>query len=57
VSNWTVLLLEAGGDETEVSDVPALAGFLQLTDMDWKYKTRRRQDRAYCGAMINDEVG
>lgn len=24
--NWTVLLLEAGGDETEISDVPSLAG-------------------------------
>lgn len=22
VRNWTVLLIEAGGDETEVSDVP-----------------------------------
>lgn len=55
VHNWTVLLLEAGGDETEVSDVPALAGFLQLSDLDWKYKTKRRADRSYCGAMINDE--
>ena len=34
-----VLLLEAGGDETEISDVPALAGYLQLSKMDWKYKT------------------
>lgn len=22
VRNWTVLLIEAGGDETEISDVP-----------------------------------
>lgn len=35
----TVLLLEAGGDETEVSDVPALAGYLQLSKLDWQYKT------------------
>lgn len=55
VSNWTVLLLEAGGDETEVSDVPALAGFLQLTDLDWKYKTKPEPSRRYCGAMINDQ--
>ncbi len=27
---WRVLLLEAGGDETEISDVPALAAYLQL---------------------------
>ena len=31
--------LEAGGDETEISDVPALAAYLQLGSMDWKYKT------------------
>ena len=35
----SVLLLEAGGDETEVSDVPALAGYLQLSKLDWQYKT------------------
>lgn len=28
--NWKILLLEAGGDETEISDVPALAAYLQL---------------------------
>lgn len=55
VSNWTILLLEAGGDETEVSDVPALAGFLQLTELDWKYKTKPRADRAYCTAMKKEE--
>ncbi|XP_071550300.1 glucose dehydrogenase [FAD, quinone] isoform X1 [Panulirus ornatus] len=44
-----VLLLEAGGDETEISDVPALAGYLQLSKMDWRYKTEP-QDSA-CLAM------
>lgn len=38
-----------------MSDVPALAGFLQLTDLDWKYKTKPRADRAYCAAMKNDQ--
>ena len=28
--NWRVLLLEAGGDETEISDVPSLAAYLQV---------------------------
>ncbi|CAO1442393.1 unnamed protein product [Diamesa serratosioi] len=57
VENWKVLLLEAeaGGDETEASDVPALAGFLQLSNMDWKYKTKPRTDRAYCKAMVGDQ--
>ncbi|XP_063219270.1 glucose dehydrogenase [FAD, quinone] [Bacillus rossius redtenbacheri] len=36
---WTLLLLEAGGDETEISDVPLLAAYLQLSKLDWKYKT------------------
>ncbi|XP_038217471.1 glucose dehydrogenase [FAD, quinone]-like isoform X2 [Zerene cesonia] len=39
IGHWNVLLLEAGGDETEISDVPLLAGYLQLSKLDWKYKT------------------
>ncbi|XP_067014899.2 glucose dehydrogenase [FAD, quinone] [Anabrus simplex] len=54
IRDWNVLLLEAGGYENEVSDVPALAGFLQLSDMDWKYKTMPPRNRAYCQAMIGD---
>ena len=54
VSNWTVLLLEAGGDETEISDVPLLSGYMQLTDMDWKYQTSPPTTSAYCLAMIGD---
>ncbi|XP_041448608.1 glucose dehydrogenase [FAD, quinone] [Drosophila obscura] len=54
VRNWTVLLLEAGGDETEISDVPALAGYLQLTELDWKYQTTPSSTRQYCQAMKGD---
>lgn len=54
ISNWTVLLIEAGGDETEASDVPAFAGYLQLTDMDWKYQTVPPGNKAYCQGMIGD---
>lgn len=39
VENWKVLLLEAGGDETEISDVPLMAGYLQLSQLDWQYKS------------------
>uniref|UniRef100_A0AAG5CRJ4 Glucose-methanol-choline oxidoreductase N-terminal domain-containing protein n=1 Tax=Anopheles atroparvus TaxID=41427 RepID=A0AAG5CRJ4_ANOAO len=39
VENWNVLLLEAGGDETEISEVPLMAGYLQLSKLDWKYKS------------------
>ncbi|KAJ8885273.1 hypothetical protein PR048_011470 [Dryococelus australis] len=54
VSEWNVLLLEAGGEETEISDVPTLAAYLQLSDMDWKYKTEPPKDASYCLAMIGD---
>lgn len=53
--NWTVLLLEAGGDETEISDVPSFVGYLQLSDMDWQYKTAPpSSDNPYCLAMVHD---
>lgn len=39
IEDWNVLLLEAGGDETEISDVPLMAAYLQLSGLDWKYKT------------------
>lgn len=39
ISEWKVLLLEAGGDETIVSDIPATAFYLQRTNIDWQYKT------------------
>ncbi|XP_071448676.1 glucose dehydrogenase [FAD, quinone]-like [Hetaerina americana] len=40
IPTWKVLLLEVGGDENEVTDVPSLAAYLQLGDMDWQYKTQ-----------------
>ncbi|XP_076749042.1 glucose dehydrogenase [FAD, quinone] [Xylocopa sonorina] len=49
IENWNVLLLEAGGDETEISDVPLLAGYLQLSQLDWQYKTE--PDGEACLAM------
>lgn len=39
VPDWNVLLVEAGPDENEISDVPALAAYLQLSRLDWQYKT------------------
>ncbi|XP_054004403.1 glucose dehydrogenase [FAD, quinone] [Hylaeus anthracinus] len=54
VSNWTVLLLEAGSDENEISDVPLLAGYTQLSEFDWKYQTSPPTASAYCLAMLGD---
>ena len=38
VENWKVLLLEAGGHETEISDVPLLSLYLHKSKLDWKYR-------------------
>ncbi|KAK0095908.1 hypothetical protein PV326_007066 [Microctonus aethiopoides] len=54
VSDWSVLLLEAGGDENEISDVPVLASYTQLSELDWKYKTSPPSSSLYCLAMNGD---
>ncbi|CAB0043384.1 unnamed protein product [Trichogramma brassicae] len=48
---WSVLLLEAGGHETEITDVPILSLYLHKSKLDWKYRTQP-QDSA-CQAMID----
>lgn len=50
VANWTVLLLEAGGNENEISDIPLLASYVQLSELDWKYQTSPSASR-YCLGM------
>ncbi|KAB0791786.1 hypothetical protein PPYR_03586 [Photinus pyralis] len=52
VEQWNVLLLEAGGDETEISDVPLMAAYLQLSGLDWRYKTEPQE--GVCQAMVNN---
>lgn len=48
---WNVLLLEAGGHETEITDVPILSLYLHKSKLDWKYRTQP-QDTA-CQAMVD----
>ncbi|CAH2005470.1 unnamed protein product [Acanthoscelides obtectus] len=50
ISSWKVLLLEAGGQETEISDVPILSLYLHKSKLDWGYKTEP-SDSA-CQAMV-----
>lgn len=38
VEGWKVLLLEAGGHETDISDVPLLSLYLHKSKLDWKYR-------------------
>ncbi|GJQ78196.1 hypothetical protein Trydic_g2525 [Trypoxylus dichotomus] len=51
IQDWNVLLLEAGGDENDITDIPLMAAYLQLSDLDWKYKTEPQG--TFCQAMIN----
>lgn len=37
IRNWTVLLIEAGGDETEISDVPGNFAFVLHHHIDLAY--------------------
>lgn len=37
ISDWKILLLEAGGEEDDFSNIPAELMFLQLSDMNWGY--------------------
>ncbi|KAM7347185.1 glucose dehydrogenase [FAD, quinone] [Cochliomyia hominivorax] len=55
VKQWNVLLLEAGGDEPLVSDIPQLYPIFQRSPWDWNYKTEP-SDR-YCLAMQNQQCG
>ncbi|KDR06647.1 glucose dehydrogenase [FAD, quinone]-like [Zootermopsis nevadensis] len=39
VSEWSVLLIEAGGEENVLQDIPLFAAFSQLTSINWGYET------------------
>ena len=48
---WRVLLLEAGGQETTISDLPMVAPYLQLGSMDWRYRAEPQPGRACLGKI------
>ncbi|XP_022916166.1 glucose dehydrogenase [FAD, quinone]-like [Onthophagus taurus] len=49
VKNWKILLLEAGGHETEISDVPLLSIYLHKSKLDWGFRTQPQPSA--CQAM------
>ncbi|XP_017779927.1 PREDICTED: glucose dehydrogenase [FAD, quinone]-like isoform X2 [Nicrophorus vespilloides] len=52
IYDWDILLLEAGPDEfSEISDLPIMFPSLQLSPLDWKFKTEPSD--YYCLAMKN----
>lgn len=59
-ADWTVLLLEAGPEETAIMDVPLFVHLMQTSDrINWKYRTEPPPTSTaaaaaaakYCGAM------
>lgn len=55
---WSVLLLEAGPEETTIMDVPLFVHLMQTSDrINWKYRTEPKpptkatEEGLYCGAM------
>ena len=49
VPGWSVLLLEAGGDENVVTDIPLMASYTQFLGINWGYRTE--PDENYCRGM------
>ncbi|XP_069672030.1 glucose dehydrogenase [FAD, quinone]-like [Periplaneta americana] len=39
ISEWDILLLEAGGSENFVMDIPLMASLFQFTETNWKYSS------------------
>ncbi|KAJ9587730.1 hypothetical protein L9F63_018838 [Diploptera punctata] len=50
VPGWSVLLLEAGGDENFLTDIPLLASYTQFMGLNWGYTTER--DDKFCRGMV-----
>ncbi len=48
ISDWKVLLLEAGGDESILSDIPIASYFLWNSEMDWQYLTVPQEANGAC---------
>ncbi|XP_021194401.3 ecdysone oxidase [Helicoverpa armigera] len=54
ISEWKILLLEAGGDAPIEADVPGLYGGLYTSKYDWNYLTNK--DGVTNGAHINESI-
>lgn len=53
IMNWKVLLIEAGGSENLLMDVPQIVHLLQQLDVNWGYKTA--PSNKYCRGMVNHQ--
>ncbi|XP_044749412.1 glucose dehydrogenase [FAD, quinone]-like [Coccinella septempunctata] len=53
IRRWRILLLEAGGEENDFSDMPTMAFYSQFTDMNWGYNTTSQNKS--CLGMNNNQ--
>lgn len=53
VSEWNILLLEAGGEESLVTSIPAISHYLQFTNYNWAYHTEKELHA--CKGLINKQ--
>lgn len=53
INHWQVLLVEAGTDESYISEIPLMYPSLQKSQLDWEYETEPSD--SYCLAMENNQ--
>ncbi|XP_055541022.1 glucose dehydrogenase [FAD, quinone] [Wyeomyia smithii] len=53
ISDWKVLLIEAGANENLLMDVPMFVHYLQNYDVNWDYRTKPSDE--YCLAFKNNQ--
>uniref|UniRef100_A0A2S2Q5M4 Glucose dehydrogenase n=1 Tax=Sipha flava TaxID=143950 RepID=A0A2S2Q5M4_9HEMI len=53
VPEWNILLLEAGGEESLITSIPAIAHYLQFTNYNWGYHTEKELHA--CKGLINQK--
>lgn len=43
ISQWKILLIEAGGKDNILSDIPLFAAYLQSTALNWNFVSERQE--------------
>ncbi|KXJ81242.1 hypothetical protein RP20_CCG020916, partial [Aedes albopictus] len=43
ISQWKILLIEAGGEDNILSDIPLFAAYLQSTALNWNFVSERQE--------------
>lgn len=43
ISQWKILLIEAGGEDNFLSDIPLFAAYLQSTALNWNFSAEKQE--------------